>query len=130
MIEAANLNTDPCQTQSPFARQVPGRTATQCIGLLLGVTLSLLIAGCTGDTSVADDNNADKSINNSQLREAENITACPEVRPEMCTQQYDPVCGYFSKKGETEPTEKTFGNGCTACADANVEGYMGGECAE
>ena len=49
--------------------------------------------------------------------------ACPEPRPEMCTQQYDPVCGQL-RGGDS----KTYSNWCTACSDKAVESYIPGEC--
>ncbi len=48
---------------------------------------------------------------------------CSEPRPEMCTQQYDPVCGHFSGGGS-----KTYSNWCTACSDKAVESYVPGSC--
>jgi hypothetical protein len=52
-----------------------------------------------------------------------NKQICPEPRPEMCTQQYDPVCGQFSRGGN-----QTYSNGCSACSDKAVESYVPGEC--
>lgn len=54
---------------------------------------------------------------------APDLVACPEPRPEVCTHQYDPVCGTRS-----DGTTKTYGNGCTACADASVVGFRPGAC--
>ena len=51
------------------------------------------------------------------------IQICPEPRPEMCTQQYDPVCGQFSRGGN-----QTYSNWCSACSDKAVESYVPGEC--
>ena len=48
---------------------------------------------------------------------------CSEPRPEMCTQQYDPVCGQFSQGGN-----QTYSNWCSACSDKAVESYVPGEC--
>ena len=48
---------------------------------------------------------------------------CPEPRPEICTQQYDPVCGHLKEGGS-----KTYSNWCTACSDISVEIYSSGEC--
>ena len=49
--------------------------------------------------------------------------ACPEPRPEVCTMEYDPVCGSL-RDGD----RRTFSNGCGACAEAQVVGYVPGEC--
>jgi hypothetical protein len=48
---------------------------------------------------------------------------CPEPRPEVCAQQYDPVCGQL-RAGDS----KTYSNWCTACSDEKVESYVPGEC--
>ncbi len=48
---------------------------------------------------------------------------CPEPRPEMCTMDYNPVCGNLS-----DGTFKTYSNGCNACSDPKVASYSQGEC--
>ncbi|MCG8634171.1 MAG: META domain-containing protein, partial [Desulfobacterales bacterium] len=48
---------------------------------------------------------------------------CKDPRPEVCTMEYDPVCG--EKK---DGLMKTYGNGCTACSDQEVIRYRYGEC--
>jgi cytochrome c5 len=48
--------------------------------------------------------------------------SCSEPRPQMCTREYNPVCG------ATEQGEKTYGNACSACADSNVKNYQLGAC--
>lgn len=44
---------------------------------------------------------------------------CPDVRPEVCTMEYDPVLG-FKANGES----MEYGNKCSACSDAEVVGYI------
>ena len=48
---------------------------------------------------------------------------CPEERPEMCTMDYNPVCGQLS-----DGSFKTYSNGCNACSDPKVISYSQGEC--
>jgi hypothetical protein len=48
---------------------------------------------------------------------------CPEVRPEFCTMDYDPVCGKIAGG-----SFKTFSNACNACTDQQVYSYYPGEC--
>lgn len=74
----------------------------------------------------------------------ENLTPCRGDRPDVCTQQYDPVCGYFqpgpddeglssskdwaTESGATARQQRTFGNACSACAEKKVVGFVRGEC--
>ena len=44
------------------------------------------------------------------------LTLCPEPRPQICTREYMPVCGYNS----ADDSWKTYGNPCSACADSAV----------
>ena len=53
----------------------------------------------------------------------ENMTLCSNPRPEICTMEYDPVCG-FSDNDESG----NFASACTACSDITVTGYLPGEC--
>ncbi len=55
--------------------------------------------------------------------EAAQETSCPEPRPEVCTMDYDPVCG-SSSDGSLE----TYSNGCSACSNPAVTSYSQGEC--
>jgi hypothetical protein len=50
-------------------------------------------------------------------------TKCPELRPELCTMDYNPVCGNLP-----DGTFKTYSNGCNACSDQKVTSYSQGEC--
>jgi hypothetical protein len=50
-------------------------------------------------------------------------TSCSEPRPEMCTMDYKPVCG-FDKNNNS----KTYSNACSACSNKQVVTYIKGEC--
>jgi len=54
--------------------------------------------------------------------EPETVT-CPEPRPQICTQDYRPVCARLA-----DGSLKTYSNGCTACTDSTVESYREGQC--
>ncbi len=62
------------------------------------------------------------------------IISCTDPRPEICTQEYIPVCAAkdTSVRCVTTPcpsTEKvTYGNACTACSDAKVVSHIAGAC--
>lgn len=51
------------------------------------------------------------------------LTACTDPRGQVCTAQYDPVCGYLG--GDNY---KTYSNACSACSDAAVSGHRPGAC--
>ncbi len=61
---------------------------------------------------------------------------CEEPRSEVCTKEFRPVCatvdtGVRCIKAPCPSTQKrTVGNGCMACADAQVQSYVPGPCQE
>ena len=56
------------------------------------------------------------------------LAQCVDPRPQLCTQDYRPVCGVRDAGASTERT--TYGNACTACSNADVLGYSEGMCEE
>ncbi len=60
--------------------------------------------------------------------------ACLEPRPELCTQQYDPVCAERDTgiRCVTTPCDSSewlrYANACMACADSRVYGYVPRDC--
>jgi cytochrome c5 len=55
--------------------------------------------------------------------QAPRFTSCPEPRPQICPQVYNPVCGATVDGGR-----RTFGNSCAACAEKDVRGHSPGVC--
>ena len=51
------------------------------------------------------------------------LVACEEPRPQVCTMQFDPVCGFTVNN-----QYKTYSNACSACSDASVSGHSPGAC--
>lgn len=66
------------------------------------------------------------ALNGCTTRTARALNPCPDPRPEVCTREYRPVCGYAA--GMRMGT--TYGNDCEACADPSVEGWLPGACPE
>ncbi|MES1210039.1 MAG: hypothetical protein ABUS79_29235 [Pseudomonadota bacterium] len=60
--------------------------------------------------------------------------ACEHPRPEICTQEYRPVCASVEHKINCitapcpQPGPREYPNGCAACTDPDVFGYVPGTC--
>ncbi len=79
------------------------------------ILLSLLSIACA--TTVNEKN----EFNNEPG--ALDLILCEEPRPQICTREYNPVCGTL-QDGST----KTGSTGCTSCSDPDVVGYKMGAC--
>lgn len=90
------------------------------------LVLSLTIA-CTG-ADTPDDGKQGSEIAGSGTPDPKEFTPCPEERGDMCTAQYDPVCGTLPGTGDAKPVEQTFSNACEACREPAVSGYRPGPC--
>jgi len=53
------------------------------------------------------------------------LVLCTDPRPEMCAQNYAPVCGQHE-----DGTRLTYSNSCMACTNAEVVGALPGPCPE
>jgi len=90
----------------------------------IDLALFFICFGIAGCNSTTVDTSTDLSIE----------TECQNPRPEVCTEEYRPVCALHDTgvRCITTPcasTEwKTYGNACTACSDTDVIGYKQGEC--
>ena len=54
---------------------------------------------------------------------APDVVQCLEPRPQICTQEYLPVCANLK-----DGTKLTYATGCVACSDANVVSYRPNQC--
>lgn len=54
---------------------------------------------------------------------SDNRIECDDIRPQVCAQNYDPVCGELS-----DGSRLTYSNSCSACSDHNVFHYRPGPC--
>ncbi len=55
---------------------------------------------------------------------AADLETCPSPRPQVCTLDYRPVCAVLGNG-----VRKQYSNGCSACGDIAVAGYIMGPCA-
>jgi hypothetical protein len=78
------------------------------IRLLTLVLLPAMICGCAATKTEQD------------------IIACPEPRPEVCTMDYTPVCALKRESGYE--LWITYSNACSACTDETVAGYRKDTC--
>jgi hypothetical protein len=66
----------------------------------------------------------------------EKWVVCTDPRPQVCTEEYNPVCAQRDNGirciqapcPSTDPV--TYGNACKACSDAKVYAYRPGKCAK
>jgi hypothetical protein len=81
--------------------------------VLCGIVVSLQVSGYA-DT---------KPHERQRTENSPNMIRCTEPRPEICTQEYLPVCAKL-KNG----AKQTYASGCVACSDANVVSYRPDPC--
>lgn len=57
-------------------------------------------------------------------------TICKEPRPQMCTMEYNPVCGWYNESINcfAYPCAGEYGNACSACGDSKVSRVTKGPC--
>lgn len=99
-------------------------------------TIYVTLLLCMAMSACTDNKESVSTSDATHLQEEirQDLIQCPENRPEMCIEIYQPVCGLVDTgiRCITTPCPstdyKTFGNSCTACADPNVTGYIDGEC--
>ena len=104
------------------------------IGLILGICLILfpsssVLAGIDHSmvvTRIEDQADTERTSIHHLQADAGSVQAmvpCTEPRPQVCTQDYRPVCAELQNG-----SFKTFSNGCSACSDPDVIGYREGAC--
>ena len=53
------------------------------------------------------------------------LDLCADPRPDICTQNYAPVCGV-----QADGSRRTYSNGCMACSNPEVVGHLPEACPE
>ncbi len=64
-----------------------------------------------------------KPLQTQNTESSPNVVQCTEPRPQICTQEYIPVCANLR-----DGTKRTYASGCVACSDANVVSYRPNRC--
>ena len=85
--------------------------------LSLSVVIAVLLAACQTPPQSSEPKPQ------VQPTQPTGIKIC-KFRPDACTMQYEPVCGYDAAGRQLQ----TYGNGCSACGQPEVHGFIGGEC--
>lgn len=75
----------------------------------------MIMTGVIGCQSLTDPEVVENTVQ-------ENRIACPELRSPMCTKEYNPVCATLINGGRS-----TYSNGCSACANQNVQSWVVGK---
>ena len=81
--------------------------------LLCGIFVSLQVGGCANT----------KPHEIERTESFPNVIRCTKPRPEICTQEYTPVCAELANGAI-----QTYASGCVACSDANVVSYRSNPC--
>jgi hypothetical protein len=94
---------------------------------IIVAVLVFAFSACSQKSINLDENN---STSNEQIKEI----ACKNPRPQVCTMNYQPVCGRVDTgirciKAPCPASKfKTFSNACAACSNPKVYGYTDGRC--
>ena len=85
----------------------------QCERMVMTALLAGFIAAACAQSSAVEETISSRPV----------LVACEEPRPQLCTMQFDPVCGLTGHN-----QYKTYSNACSACSDASVPGHSPGAC--
>jgi uncharacterized membrane protein len=100
----------------PCSDSMSGESFEVTVTVMLG---DKKLRGCGRALNAGASGIPDKSMT------AAGATICEEPRSGACTRDYRPVCATFQDGGD-----KTYSNGCTACADVGVTAWVEGPCLE
>src|SRR3989344_9222925 len=77
-----------------------------------------VVSGCSWFKNDAAQSDSDTETDTEITQYEDGRVYCTGSKPEVCSQQYEPVCGN---------NQHTYSNACSACQD-NGEYYTNGEC--
>lgn len=92
--------------------------------LLLIAAILFALAGCQ-QASEATAPDAAPAMTEQMPDEFSRLEKCTDPRPEICTQNYAPVCGVHE-----DGSRQTYSNSCTACSNPAVVGALPEPCPE
>ncbi len=90
---------------------------------MLRVIYVLLLAALSQLSISCASYNEKNDINDINEPGALDLILCEEPRPQICTREYNPVCGSL-----IDGSSRTGSTGCTSCSDSDVVGYTMGVC--
>ena len=85
------------------------KSLCKIVSVLLVALISLLQLSC--------------ATHNHEAMDYGELVECTSPKPEVCTREYKPVCGF-----EADGNHSTFSNSCTACASPDVTSFCEHEC--
>ena len=88
------------------------------VGAFCAIMILMAGTACSQVASSGSDTAAEAAT-----EKPDGMVLCTDPRPEICTQQYDPVCG-----SHRDGARKTYPNQCAACSNAEVAGASPGAC--
>ena len=91
------------------------------VALLL---LPIALAGCA-QAGESTETEPAPAVTEERPDDASQLSMCTDPRPEICTQNYAPVCGVHE-----DGSRQTYSNGCMACSNPEVVGSLPEPCPE
>lgn len=92
---------------------------------LISLLLLSALYACSQSAERPDGASGDQPAAEPTAVELPGLSHCTDPRPEICTQNYAPVCGVHA-----DGSRQTYSNGCMACSNPEVVGSLAGACPE
>jgi hypothetical protein len=95
------------------------KNQNECANMLGGIILILFVLFSLVTIGCITNSNSTSSSSEPTVK----FVRCEKPRPEICTQDYVPVCGEL-----IDGSQKTYSNACSACSNINVIKYQLNSC--